>query len=68
MGFRITDSQPQDVEEKKIDIPVVDNAESRWMSNVVGSIFSIFFINQFKIYESLKRENTKSFLWYLGSN
>ncbi|XP_033348911.1 meiotic recombination protein W68 [Bombus vosnesenskii] len=29
MGFRITDSQPQDAEEKKIDIPVVDNAESR---------------------------------------
>lgn len=49
MGFRITDSQPQDAEEKKIDIPVVDNAELRWMSNVVGSIFSIFFINQFKI-------------------
>lgn len=49
MGFRITDSQPQHVEEKKIDIPVVDNAESRWMSNVIGSILSIFFINQYNI-------------------
>lgn len=29
MRFRITDSRPQDAEEKKIDIPVVDNAESR---------------------------------------
>lgn len=29
MRFRITDGQPRDAEEKKIDIPVVDNTESR---------------------------------------
>ena len=28
-GFQITNSQTRDVEEKKIDLPAVDNTESR---------------------------------------
>ncbi|KOC62684.1 Meiotic recombination protein SPO11 [Habropoda laboriosa] len=40
-GFRFTDSQPADVEEKKIDIPVVDNTESR--TQLVARIESITF-------------------------
>ena len=31
-GFQITNSQTRDVEEKKVDLPAVDNTESRWFS------------------------------------